>query len=117
MENTPSPKKGRHDHVLVQVLGEEFRIDGEDPAKRQRVEKAVEYLRRKERELLTRHGNRLSKNKAAVLVALEVTAELLSLIDLVKRREGGEGEGVAPHKPAPITPTPLTGASRIEGTD
>jgi len=73
--------------VSVQVLGEEIRIGGEDPAELQRVAEVAEYVRRKERELLARHGSRVPKNKVAVLLAMEIANELLSMQKLVKTQQ------------------------------
>lgn len=73
--------------VLVHILGEEIRIGGEDPAEVQRVAEVAEYVRRKERELLARHGNRLPKNKVAVLMAMEIANELLSMQKLAKTQQ------------------------------
>ena len=73
--------------VSVQILGEEIRIGGEDQAELQRVAEVAEYVRRKERELLARHGNRLPKNKVAVLVAMELANELLSMQKLAKAQQ------------------------------
>ena len=70
--------KGRQiQGVVVQILGEEYRIASEgDPAEVQRV---AEYVDRKMRELLARQGN-LPRGKVAVLAAMDIAAELLNVL-------------------------------------
>ncbi|MBI2501617.1 MAG: cell division protein ZapA [Candidatus Latescibacteria bacterium] len=70
--------KGRQiQGVLVQILGEEYRIASEgDPAEVQRV---AEYVDRKMRELLARQGS-LPRGKVAVLAAMDIAAELLNVL-------------------------------------
>jgi cell division protein ZapA (FtsZ GTPase activity inhibitor) len=68
-----------NDHIagsLVEIFGQEFTIGGE-PAE---VRQVAAYVDRKMCQIAADHNGRLPANKVAVLAAMDITAELLRLV-------------------------------------
>ena len=64
--------------VLVQIFGEEYRIASDSGT--EEVQQVAAYVDRKMREIADKHGGHLPKAKLAVLAAMDITAELLHVM-------------------------------------
>jgi len=62
--------------VIVQILGQEYRIGG-DPKE---VHSVAEYVDRKMRGISEAHGGHLPKAQVAILAAMDITAELFRVM-------------------------------------
>ncbi len=61
---------------LVEIFGQEFTVGGESAEVRQ----VAAYVDRKMRQIAADHNGRLRANKVAILAAMDITAELLRLV-------------------------------------
>ena len=62
--------------VVVEILGQEYRIGG-DPKE---IHSVAEYVDRKMRGISEAHGGHLPKAQVAILAAMDITAELFRIM-------------------------------------
>ncbi|HIC70445.1 MAG TPA: cell division protein ZapA [Candidatus Latescibacteria bacterium] len=62
--------------VLVEILGQEYRIGGNP----KEIHSVAEYVDRKMRSISDAHGGNLPKAQVAILAAMDITAELFRIM-------------------------------------
>jgi cell division protein ZapA (FtsZ GTPase activity inhibitor) len=76
MADQNKDSKGEIKGAIVEIFGDEYRIGGE-PAQ---VQPVAAYVDKKMTQMAAEHGGRLPKAQVAILTAMEITAELFSVM-------------------------------------